>query len=298
MKGGHTIGIVIPARNEEAHIGRVLETLPSFVDHAIVIDDGSTDATYKRASSASSEAKVTILQTTGLGVGAAIDLGHQHLLKTIEHPFVSVVMAGDGQMDPKDLAAVIQPILDDEADHVKGNRMSTSSDIEQMPRKRRRASRILGWLTTLASGRVVTDPQCGFTATSSQLLRQWNWEHSWKGYGYPNYWLIHLSSQGWRVRDVPVKAVYGQEQSGIQPLRFFLSVGAMMTVEHHRRAFKHLFGSTWMMLSFLFYISGYALAIVAVQQPIALLGLPFAWWIAHRLDRLAMRRMIGGRTKI
>ena len=298
MKGGHTIGIVIPARNEEAHIGRVLETLPSFVDHAIVIDDGSTDATYDRASSASSEAKVTILQTTGLGVGAAIDLGHQHLLKTIEHPFVSVVMAGDGQMDPKDLAAVIQPILDDEADHVKGNRMSTSSDIEQMPRKRRRASRILGWLTTLASGRVVTDPQCGFTATSSQLLRQWNWEHSWKGYGYPNYWLIHLASQGWRVSDVPVKAVYGQEQSGIQPLRFFLSVGAMMTVEHHRRAFKHLFGSTWMMLSFLFYISGYALAIVAVQQPIALLGLPFAWWIAHRLDRLAMRRMIGGRTKI
>ena len=298
MKGGHTIGIVIPARNEEAHIGRVLETLPSFVDHAIVIDDGSTDATYKRASSASSVAKVTILQTTGLGVGAAIDLGHQHLLKTIEHPFVSVVMAGDGQMDPKDLAAVIQPILDDEADHVKGNRMSTSSDIEQMPRKRRRASRILGWLTTLASGRVVTDPQCGFTATSSQLLRQWNWEHSWKGYGYPNYWLIHLASQGWRVSDVPVKAVYGQEQSGIQPLRFFLSVGAMMTVEHHRRAFKHLFRSTWMMLSFLFYISGYALAIVAVQQPIALLGLPFAWWIAHRLDRLAMRRKIGGRTKI
>ena len=296
--GGHTIGIVIPARNEEAHIGRVLETLPTFVDHAIVIDDGSTDATYNRANSASSEAKVTILQTTGLGVGAAIDLGHQHLLKTIEHPFVSVVMAGDGQMDPKDLSAVLQPILDDEADYIKGNRMSTSSDIEQMPRKRRRASQILAWLTTLASGRVVTDPQCGFTATSSQLLRQWNWEHSWKGYGYPNYWLIHLASQGWRVRDVPAKAVYGQEQSGIQPLRFFLSVGAMMTVEHHRRAFKHLFGSTWMMLSFLFYISGYALAIVAVQQPIALLGLPFAWWIAHRLDRLAMRRMVGGRTKI
>lgn len=298
MMGGHTIGIVIPARNEEVHIGRVLETLPSFVDHAIVIDDGSTDATYNRANSASSEAKVTILQTTGLGVGAAIDLGHQHLLKTIEHPFVSVVMAGDGQMDPKDLSAVLQPILDDEADHVKGNRMSTSSDIEQMPGRRRRASRILAWLTTLASGRVVTDPQCGFTATSSQLLRQWNWERSWKGYGYPNYWLIHLTSQGWRVRDVPVKAVYGQEQSGIQPLRFFLSVGAMMTIEHHRRAFKHLFGSTCMMLSFLFYITGYALAIVAVQQPIALLGLPFAWWIAHRLDRLAMRRMVGGRTKI
>ena len=103
--GGQTIGVVIPARNEEAHIGKVLETLPEFVDCAVVIDDGSTDATYKMASKASSPVEVTVLQTEGMGVGAAIDLGHQHLLKTIAQPFVSVVMAGDGQMDPNDLAA-------------------------------------------------------------------------------------------------------------------------------------------------------------------------------------------------
>ena len=296
--GGLTIGIVIPARNEEAHIGKVLETLPEFVDHAIVIDDGSTDATYSIAKATVSSAQVTALQTDGVGVGAAIDVGHQHLLKTIEHPFISAVMAGDGQMDPNDLASILQPILDGEADHVKGNRMSTSSNIEQMPKRRRRASRILGWLTTLASGRVTSDPQCGYTATSSNLLHQWNWEQSWKGYGYPNYWLIHLASQGWRVHDVRVKAVYGSEQSGIKPLRFFTSVGLMMTVEHHRRAFKHLFGSIWMMLSFLFYIAGYGFGFYAFQKPIALLGLFFSWWIAHRLDRLAMRRLIGGRTKI
>ena len=296
--GGQTIGVVIPARNEEAHIGKVLETLPEFVDYAVVIDDGSTDATYKMASKSSCTAEVKILQTDGKGVGAAIDLGHQYLLKTIEQPFVSVVMAGDGQMDPDDLAAVVRPILDDEADHVKGNRMSTPTDMEQMPKRRRRASRILGWLTTLASGRVTSDPQCGYTATSSNLLRQWNWERSWRGYGYPNYWLIHLSSQGRRVQDVRVKAVYGSEQSGIKPVRFFASVGSMMTVEHHRRAFKHLFGSFWMMLSFLFYITGYGFGIYSIQKPVALLGLPLCWWIAHRLDRLAMRRLIGGRTKI
>ena len=296
--GGQTIGVVIPARNEEAHIGKVLETLPEFVDYAVVIDDGSTDATYKMASKSSCTAEVKILQTDGKGVGAAIDLGHQHLLKTIEQPCVSVVMAGDGQMDPDDLAAVVRPILDDEADHVKGTRMSTPTDMEQMPKRRRRASRILGWLTTLASGRVTSDPQCGYTATSSNLLRQWNWERSWRGYGYPNYWLIHLSSQGRRVQDVRVKAVYGSEQSGIKPVRFFASVGSMMTVEHHRRAFKHLFGSFWMMLSFLFYITGYGFGIYSIQKPVALLGLPLCWWIAHRLDRLAMRRLIGGRTKI
>jgi len=290
MMDGHTVGVVIPAHNEEQHIRQVLETIPSFVDYAVVIDDGSTDETFSVAKSVAASANVTILQTKGLGVGAAIDLGHQHLLETIQKPFVSVVMAGDGQMDPSDLSAIIRPIIEGEADHVKGNRMTTSEDIEQMPKRRRRASRILGWLTTLASGRVVKDPQCGYTATSSKLLEQWNWERSWQGYGYPNYWLIHLSSQRFRVVDVPVKAVYGSEKSGIKPINFFLKVGLMMSIEHHKRAFKHLPKSPWMMLSFLFYIAGYVSIGFALKQPLAILGLPIGWWIAHRLDRLAMRQ--------
>ena len=297
MMNGHTVCVVIPAHNEEEHIRGVLETLPAFVDHAVVIDDGSTDATFSVANSAQSSTQITILQTEGLGVGAAIDLGHQHFLKTIETSFISAVMAGDGQMNPDDLTAVLQPILENKADHVKGNRMSTKEDIQQMPNRRRRASRILGWLTTLASGRVVQDPQCGYTATSSNLLRQWNWNQSWSGYGYPNYWLIHLSSRGFRVADVPVKAIYGNEKSGIQPVSFFIKVGLMMTKEHHKRAFKHLPTSPLMMMSFLFYIAGYVLIGWTTTQSVAILGLPLCWWIAHRLDRLAMHRF-GGRTKI
>ena len=53
MKDGHAIGVVIPARNEEDHIQRVLQTLPSIVDHAVVIDDGSTDSTFEMATDTS-----------------------------------------------------------------------------------------------------------------------------------------------------------------------------------------------------------------------------------------------------
>ena len=80
--GEHTVGVVIPAHNEERHIKDVLETLPAVVDYAVVVDDGSTDQTYAMAQKASTSANITILQTKGVGVGAAIDLGHQHLLKT------------------------------------------------------------------------------------------------------------------------------------------------------------------------------------------------------------------------
>lgn len=298
MLEGQYIGVVIPARNEENHIQRVLETLPEFIDMAVVIDDGSTDTTNQRANSIPTSFEKIILQTDGIGVGGAIDLGHQYLLKNLEHPFISVVMAGDGQMDPQNLEAILQPILTEEADFVKGNRMLNDADIKQMPKTRQRASKILGWLTTLASGKKVTDPQCGYTASSSTLLQQWNWNNSWKGYGYPNYWLIHLSSQGWNVQDVPVRAVYGSEISGIKPKRFFFNVGLMMTKEHHSRCFHHLKRSPLMWLALTAYLLGYASIFWGLSKPLMLLPLPFFWWLAHRVDRLAMHRYDGGRTKI
>lgn len=201
-------------------------------------------------------------------------------------------------MDPANMHLLLQPILSEDADFVKGNRMMNDTDIEQMPTTRRRASRILGWLTTLASGKKITDPQCGYTASSSTLLKQWNWKNSWNDYGYPNYWLIHLSSQGWNIRDVPVRAVYGSEISGIKPRRFFFKVGLMMAKEHHKRCFRHLKISPLMWLAFAAYLLGYASIVLGTLNPLSLLALLVFWWVAHRVDRLAMHRYDGGRTKI
>lgn len=298
MLEGQYIGVVIPARNEEHHIQTVLETLPDFIDMAVVIDDGSTDDTAQRANSVKTSFEKIILRTNGIGVGGAIDRGHQYILKNLEHPFISVVMAGDGQMDPENLESLLQPIRAGDADFVKGNRMMNGTDIQQMPKTRRRASKILGWLTTLASGKKVTDPQCGYTASSSNLLNQWNWNNSWKDYGYPNYWLIHLSSEGWNVKEVPVRAVYGSEISGIKPKRFFFNVGLMMMKEHHKRCFRHLKRTPLMWLALAAYMLGYASIFLVTINPLGILALPIFWWAAHRVDRLAMYRYDGGRTKI
>ena len=84
MQQGWGVGVVIPARNEELHIAGVLETLPPFVDLAVVINDGSTDATEQYAREALSSANVIILNTGGIGVGGAIDAGHQYLLNQLD----------------------------------------------------------------------------------------------------------------------------------------------------------------------------------------------------------------------
>ena len=93
MLGNWNIGVVIPARNEEEHLPKVLETIPDFVDNVVVVDDGSTDTT------ASIAKNFNLVKLNGQGVGAAIDAGHQKLLQIFEGKFVSVVIAGDGQMD-------------------------------------------------------------------------------------------------------------------------------------------------------------------------------------------------------
>ena len=124
MLGDWNIGVVIPARNEEEHLPKVLETIPDFVDEVVVVDDGSTDTTASIAKNSN------LVKLNGEGVGAAIDAGHQKLLQIFEDKFVSVVIAGDGQMDPSDMKNVINPIIENRAHHVKGERTDRK---EKMP---------------------------------------------------------------------------------------------------------------------------------------------------------------------
>ncbi len=78
MYEGWAIGVVIPARNESEHLPGVLSTIPKFVDKIVVVDDGSTDGTGGLVGDAE------LVTLSGEGVGAAIDNGHQRLLKILE----------------------------------------------------------------------------------------------------------------------------------------------------------------------------------------------------------------------
>ena len=230
MFEGMQVGVVIPARNESEHLPNVLATIPDFVDKVVVIDDGSTDGTGDLASD------VELVRLEGLGVGAAIDAGHQFLLNSFDSDFISVVMAGDGQMDPIDMKFLLNPIIEKKAHHVKGERLDRAG---KMPTVRRFGTFLLAILTTLACGQTIRDPQCGYTATSSEVLSKWNWKVSWKGYGYPNWWLMRLSEMGFTISHVPVKAIYDGQKSGIKVSSFFPKVSLMLLIGLHARVIRN-----------------------------------------------------------
>ena len=244
MKGEYRVGVVIPAKNEERFIEQVVLTLPKFVDLAVIINDGSTDSTREILEKVDPAVEMHCIHLEGEGVGFAIDTGHKYLL---EHwgneKFISVVMAGDGQMNPSEMELLLEPLLQNKAEHSKGDRFAHQKGLKSMPPLRRRASRVLSFFTGLASGQTIPDPQCGYTATHSDVLREWNWGDSWRGYGYPNFWLIRLSTMGCRIAHVPVEAIYGEEKSGIRRLSFVVKVGLMMAYRHHHRNFSWIFSN-------------------------------------------------------
>ena len=250
MYQGMSIGVVIPARNEAEHLPGVLSGIPSFVDKVVVVDDGSTDGTGELAGDAE------LVRLEGEGVGSAIDHGHRRLLEVMDSEFISVVMAGDGQMDPDDMESLLAPIINRQAHHSKGERLDRAG---KMPLYRRIGTFILSILTTLACGQTIRDPQCGYTATSSKVLESWNWERSWKGYGYPNWWLMALSERGWRISHVPVKAIYEGQKSGIRVSSFLPKVALMLLIGLHSRIIRNTLNnpSLPLVITWVTYIAGW-----------------------------------------
>lgn len=211
------IAVVIPAFNERRAIGATVATIPAFVDHVIVVDDASSDDTAEHAlmSAGDREGVEVIRHRENRGVGGAITSGYQRTLEL--RADVAVVMAGDGQMDPLDLPALLDPIAAGTADYVKGNRFLHPEIWTAMPASRIVGNVLLSAATRVTSGyRHVFDSQCGYTAISRAALERIELDAMWTRYGYPNDLLSRLNIADMRVVDVPVRPIYGEHwKSGI-----------------------------------------------------------------------------------
>jgi glycosyltransferase involved in cell wall biosynthesis len=233
MYRGKSVAAVVPAYNEEKLIGRVIETMPDFVDWIVVVDDCSADRTWAQVESYCAvqpwSGKLILIQhNENQGVGGAIASGYKWAR---DHKVdVAVVMAGDAQMDPADLPAILDPVVEDKLDYTKGNRLLTGDAWQQIPRWRYLGNAVLSLLTKIASGYWgVADSQSGYTAISLKVLQTIDLDQIYKRYGMPNHFLVMLNVYNFRAGDVTVRPVYGiGEKSGIKPFRIILKLSWML----------------------------------------------------------------------
>jgi glycosyltransferase involved in cell wall biosynthesis len=216
MLEGKSVGVVVPAHDEESLIADTLGGVPGFVDRVLVVDDGSTDRTAELARDFGDPRVEVIEHERNRGVGAAIVTGYR---RALEYELdIVCVMAADNQMDPADLATLVQPVARGELDYAKANRLFTGQAWTLIPRTRYLGNAVLSMLTKIASGYWhVADSQSGYTAIARPMLAQLDLERVYPGYGFPNDLLVHLNVWNARVRDFPSRPVYGVgERSGIR----------------------------------------------------------------------------------
>jgi glycosyltransferase involved in cell wall biosynthesis len=218
MLKGKSIVVVVPAYNEEKLIGRVIKSMPDFVDKIVIVNDCSKDRTseiVKEYQAREPEKIIFIEHEINTGVGGAISTGYIWCREN--NVDVAVVMAGDNQMDPEDLPALLAPIVDDKADYSKGNRLITGEAWKKIPRVRYLGNSMLSFLTKIASGYWhIVDSQSGYTALNKKALHLIPLEEIYPRYGMPNDLLVTLNIYNMRVVDVPVRPVYGEDKSGIK----------------------------------------------------------------------------------
>lgn len=159
---------VIPARNEEPRIKRVLEEVRSFVDTIIVVDDGSGDRTAMTAQDAGA---IVFRHAINRGQGASLKTGTIAALRLGAD--IIIHLDADGQHDPSFVPALIEPLRSGRADVVLGSRF-LGLEPEAMPAVRRAvliAARVFNRVA-LGIPHHVTDPQSGLRAMTADAARR------------------------------------------------------------------------------------------------------------------------------
>ena len=190
--------LFMPAYNEEASVADCVRRAPAAVlgceVEVIVVDDGSADATAEQALAAGAD---VISLPANQGLGAAVRVG---LAAAVERGASAVAFCdADGEYAPEELAALVGPILADEADYVAGSRFK--GRIEVMKPHRRFGNVVLTTALSLVAGRRISDGQTGYRAFSRRAAADAEIIHD---FNYAQVLTLDLLDKGYRYLEVPI----------------------------------------------------------------------------------------------
>ena len=201
---------VIPAYQDEKHIGDIVRRTREQLDHVLVIDDGSTDQTAQRAREAGAE---VIVHNQNRGKGEALKTGLGHWASR-EIAWV-VLLDSDGQHLPEEIDRFVAAAGSaTEPTFFIGNRMN---NLAGMPLIRRVVNRYMSKRISRVCGQEIPDTQCGYRMLDRQLIPEMlGGAHR---FDYESEVLIIASRKGYRIESVPISTVYTDQVSKIHPMR-------------------------------------------------------------------------------
>ena len=205
-------GSVIPAFNAEKTLSEVIKGVCRFLprENVIVVDDGSKD---KTSIVAEEKGVIVLKHSENMGKGSALKTGFKYLLESSKIVAVFTIDS-DGQHDPSEIPSFVEAFETTDADIIIGNRMN---EIKDMPAIRKLTNRTTSAIISRIAGCKISDSQSGYRLISRRVLEKI--ELVTGRYDTESEILIKAGREGAKIESVPIKTIYADEVSSINPLR-------------------------------------------------------------------------------
>jgi dolichol-phosphate mannosyltransferase len=219
---GPRIAAVVPCYRVGRAVLDVIRRIGPEVERIYCVDDCCPDASGALIEREANDPRVRVLRNTqNLGVGGAMRTGYRAAIA--DGMTIAVKIDGDGQMAPELLPRLVKPILDGEADYVKGNRFFSIDQVRGMPPVRIFGNAALSFATKLSTGYwSLFDPTNGYTAIHTAVLAELPLDRIADRYFFESDMLFRLNIARARVIDMPMAAVYGNEKSNLKISRVLI----------------------------------------------------------------------------
>lgn len=278
-----TIAVVIPCFRVRQHILSVIENIGPEVSTIIVVDDCCTENTGEYVRDRCNDSRVEVVQhSQNTGVGGATLSGMQRAFDS-GCDFV-VKMDGDDQMDPKYILAMATILRGKQADFVKGNRFYNLEDLRSMPFTRLCGNAVLSFFAKLSTGYYnIFDPTNGYIAINREAFQSLQTQKLSRRYFFETDLLFRLYLARAVVRDLPMKAKYGDEISNLK----ISSILLPFLAGHIRNFSKRLF--------YCYVLRDFSVTSVYLLSggPLVIFGLIYGTYEWHKNDNLGIATPAG-----
>ena len=262
------LAVIIPAYKVRNQILKVIDGIGPEVDAIYIVDDACPENSGTLVRERCQDPRVRVyIQSHNSGVGGAVIHGMRAAL--CDGAKVIVKIDGDGQMDPALITALVEPIKNERADYVKGNRFHGLQGLGAMPTLRIFGNTALSFLAKASTGYwQLFDPTNGFIAIDATVAKMLVLTRLSRRYFFETDLLARLYLLGAVVEELPHPARYGSESSNLKPF----AILAPFLLRHLHNIIRRIF-YTYFLRSF--YPASLELLLGAIFLPV---GILFAGW--------------------
>lgn len=210
------VAVVIPCYKVRKHVLDVIRRIGPDVSKIYAVDDACPEQSGRFIELECRDPRVKVLYNDkNRGVGGAVIAGYRAAMA--DGMAIMVKIDGDGQMAPELLPDFIAPLQELRADYAKGNRFYSFHNVRAMPRVRLFGNAVLSFMTKISSGYwSIFDPTNGYTAIHRSALARIDLKNVSERYFFESDMLVKLGAERAVVIDIPMDAIYADEESGLR----------------------------------------------------------------------------------